>query len=76
MFHGLMAGAGIEMGPNGGEPGQRNGEEWTKGAWSGARGDLEEEVTQPRRPLPTWPREPGSHRWRVSVRKPGPGRKG
>lgn len=65
-----------EMGPNGGEPGQGNGEGWTKGAWSGARGGLEEEVTKPRRPLPTWPREPGRDRWWVSVKKPGPGRKG
>lgn len=45
------------MGPGGGGPGQGTGRGWMEGAWSGARGGLEEDVTQPGRPLLTWPRE-------------------
>lgn len=46
-----------------------------EGAWSGARGGLEEDVTQPRRPLLTGPRESGRDRCGVRIKKRAPGRK-
>lgn len=63
------------MGPDGGGPGQGNGQGWMEGAWSGARGGLEEDVTA-REASPHLAQGAGRDRCGVRMKKHAPGRKG